>query len=153
MHGEVARLAGEEARVDGDEFGEGSLKTADSADHAVDFVAGAEGGDVRCGLFNGASHVYAEYGGEGLAGVCGFGGADLGVERVDSAGGDADEDLAGTEDGAGNLALNEVSTGLFNEPCVGQGFLRESRLGLQRFLDGYFFSEAVAITTSSLACR
>jgi hypothetical protein len=108
----VFGFGGKQARVGEDELGEGAGDAGYSADHAVDFVAGTEGGDAGSGFFDDAGHVEAEDGGQGLARVVGFAGADLGVERVDAARVDADQHLACGGDGAGQFDGGEWASGI-----------------------------------------
>ncbi len=122
-HGEGLRLAGEEGGGDGDVFGERALVASHAADQAVDFVAGSEGGDAFSDGFDGASHVEAEDGGEGLPGMGGGAGADLGIERIDAGRVDFNEDVAGLRRVGGEGLELEVCAGLADDKGFHAGLL------------------------------
>jgi hypothetical protein len=62
------------------------LKTADSADHAVDLITRFKGGNAWPHLFDSSGHVDAQYSGQRLSVMRGLARTNLDIERVNSAG-------------------------------------------------------------------
>jgi hypothetical protein len=95
-HVQAARLVGQQVAIDGGELGQRTGHAADAAGHAIDFVAGEK-------RFRQARPPRPRRPGRcrgwpaGGLGVGSVAGLDLGVERIDAAGGDAHQHLAGAQ--------------------------------------------------------
>jgi hypothetical protein len=100
---ESGRLAGNQAGVDGGKFGERALHAADAAGHAEHVIADLEPADIRSGSFDGAGHVDAEDRRQRLLCMSRLAGSYLQVERIDTAGLDANQHFAGFWDGPRHL--------------------------------------------------
>jgi hypothetical protein len=85
-----------------------ALHAADAARHAIDFITEAKAGDIRANRFDHPRHVNAQHGRKRLPGMAGGTRSNLGVERVHTAGPDADKNLASLRLGAGQLRKPEI---------------------------------------------
>jgi hypothetical protein len=72
------------------------LQTADAAGHSEDFVAAAESRNAGADRFDHPRKIDTQDGRQRLASVTGLPGTDLQIERIDRAGLDPDQDLAGS---------------------------------------------------------
>jgi hypothetical protein len=93
---QIGRFACDQPCVHGGILGQRALDAADAAGHAVDLVTRAKARDAHADRLDCAGKIDAEHGGQGMARMAGGAGTNLGVERIDAAGGDADEHLART---------------------------------------------------------
>jgi hypothetical protein len=104
----------EQVRIDSDEFCECALHAADATDHAIYLIAGFEGGYAGSYLFNDSGHIEAEHCREWLPGVRCYARTDLGVERIDAAGLNPDQNVVGFELRAWKIYLPKIPVGLFD---------------------------------------
>ena len=102
-HADRGRLAREETGVHGRVLRERSLQVADAAGQSVDVVTGPEVLDAGPGLLDRTGQIEAEDGGRPDPRVRGLSGADLGVQGIDPAGLDPDQDLSRLRCGPGDL--------------------------------------------------
>src|SRR5665213_2993943 len=93
-HGEVGGLEGEQIGVHSGELCERALNPSDAACHSVDLVSWFEGRDVGAYLLDDAGEINAEHCGQRYLCVAALSCADLGIQRIDSAGFDTHQDLA-----------------------------------------------------------
>ncbi len=120
-HRQVGRLARQQVGVDRGVLRERALQAGHAAGQAVDLVADAKALDAGADGAHDAGQVHAEDGRQRMAGMRRGAGADLGVERVDAAGGDLDQHLAGPGDRARDLARDEGRVGGFEDKGVHRG--------------------------------
>jgi hypothetical protein len=93
-HGEVGRLRREQIRINGRKFRKRPLVTADATGHAINLVAPSEAADTGTDRLNDTRKINPEYPGQRMAGVSGLARMYFGVERIDPAGEDPNENLA-----------------------------------------------------------
>jgi hypothetical protein len=104
-HRQIRRLQREQVGVDGCVLGERPLNAANSAGHAVHLVTGLERTHARADRFNDARHVDTQHQRQRMLRVVGAAGANLGIERIQTAGRDPHE----------HLALRRARTGQFRQ--------------------------------------
>ena len=93
-HRKVGRLKRDQIGIDRGIFSQRTLDAADAANHPIDFVTFVIPRHAGTNGFDGARHVQPEDRGRNVMGMCGCAVEDLGIERIDAAGGDPNEDLA-----------------------------------------------------------
>jgi integrase len=94
---------GEQRRVDGRVFGQRNLHTANTAGHAVDLITTLEAFDTGTDLLDNTGQVDTEDCRERIPCVCRGARADLGIQRIDAARANPDENLACARPGTRNI--------------------------------------------------
>ena len=92
-HGQPAWLVGQQPGIHRSVLRQAALQPADAAGKAIHRIPYLEARDALPYLRHHAREVHAQNGGPWLLGVLGSAGADLGVQRVHTAGVDADKHL------------------------------------------------------------
>src|SRR5262249_15767708 len=92
-HRKIPWLACEQIRIDTDKFRQRPLPSSAPSNHAVSLIADLEGGAAGPCLFPPSRHVEAEHGWKRLSGMRRLARTNFGVEWIDTARIDFDQDL------------------------------------------------------------
>ncbi len=134
-HREVARLDGQQVGIDGGIFGQRALDATDAARHAIHFVARLEVMDAQADGCHHAGQVDPQHGWQFGLGMSRLAGRDLDIERIDAAGPDLHQHLAGPGLRAGDPFQRQgsvvgVQDGRLHEGCGGHDWFPLREIGI-----------------------